>query len=190
MGSLFTPRRNGLGNTKPTGAAMKFLARRAALLTLLAVAFFSVRSPALAETLAIAVADFDYRDTSGEVIDQTAQHAELVHTFGSLIREELSTQGKYRVVALSCDKPECSITSLGTDGLVAAARRAGARLLAYGGIHKMSTLVQWGELEVVDLQQDELLLRRTFTFRGDTDLAYRQAARFVGETLAGLPTKP
>ena len=170
-----------------------FAHRCTALLIFLAAVTSPTRAPALVEhtTVAIAVADFDYRDTSGEVTDQTAQHDERVHTFTNLIREELSAQGKYRVVALDCQKPECSTTSLGADELVAAARHAGARLLVYGGIHKMSTLVQWGEIEVVDLQRDELLLRRTFTFRGDTDLAFRQAAGFVGETLDGVaPKKP
>jgi hypothetical protein len=28
----------------------------------------------------------------------------------------------------------------------------------------MSTLVQWGELQVVDLDREQLLLRRSFTF--------------------------
>lgn len=192
MQALSRIERNRLGNTPRARAATKDFAHRCtALLILLAAVISPARAPALEHTtMAIAVADFDYRDTSGEIADQTAQHAERVHSFANLIREELSAQGKYRVVALDCEKPECSITSLGADGLVAAARHAGTRLLVYGGIHKMSTLVQWGEIEVVDLQRDELLLRRTFTFRGDTDLAFRQAAGFVGETLEGVTPKP
>jgi hypothetical protein len=52
-------------------------------------------------------------------------------------------------------------------------RRAGARLLVYGGI---STLVQWGELQVVDLEREQLLLRRSFTFRGMRRFATRRAS--------------
>jgi hypothetical protein len=44
-------------------------------------------------------------------------------------------------------------------------------LAVCGGIRKMSPLVQWGEVQVLDLQRNELLLRRTVTFRGDTDTA-------------------
>jgi microcompartment protein CcmK/EutM len=47
----------------------------------------------------------------------------------------------------------------------------------------MSTLVQWGEVQLLDLASDKLLLRRTVTFRGDNDTAYRRAADFVGDTL-------
>jgi Protein of unknown function (DUF2380) len=76
--------------------------------------------------------------------------------------------------------------NLGADALIATARRAGARLLVYGGIHKMSTLVQWGELQVVDLEREQLLLRRSFTFRGDSDEAFRRAAGFILENLKDI----
>jgi hypothetical protein len=76
------------------------------------------------------------------------------------------------------------------DDFTAEARRAGARLVVYGGIRKMSTLVQWGEVQLVDLDRNELLLRRTVTFRGDTDEAFRRAAVFVGETLRDVMPKP
>ena len=62
---------------------------------------------------------------------------------------------------------------------IAAARKAGARLVVYGGIRKMSTLVQWGEIQLLDLEAEKLLMRRTVTFRGDNDAAYRHAANFV-----------
>ena len=55
--------------------------------------------------------------------------------------------------------------------------------MVYGGIRKMSTLVQWVEVQVLDLQRNKLLLRRTVTFRGDTDTAFRRAAAFVTEIL-------
>jgi len=148
-------------------------------------------APAVAgSATAIAVADFDYHDTSGEVANQATQHAERMQLFGRLLRDELAGQANLKVVRLDCGQPECSVSSLGADGLIAAARHAGVRLLVYGGIHKMSSLIQWGEVEVVDLQQDKLLLQRNFTFRGDTDLAYRQAAAFVGQSLRDITPKP
>jgi hypothetical protein len=73
-----------------------------------------------------------------------------------------------------------------SDALIAAARHAGARFLVYGCIHKMSTLVQWGELQVVDLDREQLLLRRSFTFRGDSDEAFRHAAVFIRESLTDI----
>ena len=76
------------------------------------------------------------------------------------------------------------------DDFVAAARRSGARLLVYGGIRKMSTLVQWGEIQLLDLEAEKLLMRRTVTFRGDNDAAYRHAANFVGDQLKETMPKP
>jgi hypothetical protein len=71
-----------------------------------------------------------------------------------------------------------------------AARRSGARFVVYGGIRKMSTLVQWGDVELVDLEADKLLLKRTVSFRGDNDEAYRRAASFVGDTVRDAMPKP
>jgi hypothetical protein len=62
--------------------------------------------------------------------------------------------------------------------------------VVYGGIHKMSTLVQWGEVQLLDLESNRLLLRRFVTFRGDTNTAFRRAAEFVGETLKDAMPKP
>lgn len=142
------------------------------------------------EPVAVAVADFDYTDTSGEIADQVEAHRARVAAFGQLLRDSLVADGNYRVVRLDCPVHPCTAASMPADDFVAEARRAGARLMVYGGIRKMSTLVQWGEVQLVDLERDQLLLRRTVTFRGDTDEAYRRAAGFVGETLKDVMPKP
>lgn len=143
-----------------------------------------------AEPVAVAVADFDYTDTSGEVADQAEAHRARVAAFGQLLRDNLAAGGGYRAVRLDCPDPPCTATSMPPGDFLAQARRTGARLVVYGGIRKMSTLVQWGEVQLVDLEKDQLLLRRTVTFRGDTDEAYRRAAGFVGETLKDVLPKP
>jgi hypothetical protein len=143
-----------------------------------------------AESATVAVADFDYSDTSGEIADQVEAHRGRVATFGQLLRDSLVADGNYRVVRLDCPGHACTAASMPPDDFVAEARRTGARLLVYGGIRKMSTLVQWGEVQLLDLDRNELLLRRTVTFRGDTDEAFRRAAVFVGETLKEVMPKP
>jgi hypothetical protein len=132
--------------------------------------------------LTVAVAEFDYVDTSGEPVDQTAAHRARVAEFAAQVRRKLTAQG-YEVRPMSCDDG-CTAATTSADRLAAAARRAGARLVVAGGIHKMSTLIQWGEVRLVDLDGNAVLLQRTFSFRGDTDTAFRRAAAFVGETLA------
>ena len=154
-----------------------------------ALSFQSAASPAAAP-IAVAVADFDYFDTSGEVTDQSAEHLARVASFANLLRDNLAAQGDYRVVTIECPDHPCTATSMSQDVFIAAARKAGARLVVYGGIRKMSTLVQWGVVELLDLQSDKLLMRRTVTFRGDNDEAYRRAALFVGDTLRDAMPKP
>jgi len=155
-----------------------------------ALLLFTVRLLADAPgAIPVVVADFDYHDTSGEVADQRAEHTARVQVFVGMLRERLAEQGKYKVLQLDCDKVTCSAGSIGADDLVSAAVKADARLLVYGGIHKMSTLIQWGSVQVVDVQRKELLLNRLFSFRGDTDEAFRRAANFIGQTLHDLTPK-
>lgn len=129
--------------------------------------------------IAAAIADFDNFDTSGEDADRTAAHAGRVNAFAGLLRSDLAAQNGFEIVELACPKAPCSAARMPSSDLLQAARQAGARLLIYGGIHKESTLVQWGKIDVVDLDNDKLVLNQTFSFRGDTDQAFRRAAAFI-----------
>jgi hypothetical protein len=141
-------------------------------------------APGLSATpLTIAVADFDYKDNSGEVRDQSAEHKARVAHFAELVRENLSAQGDTSVLPFDCPQHPCTPIKMGSDDFTAAARRTGARFIVYGGILKVSTLVQNGLVEVLDLQNEKLILMRTVSFRGDNDEAFSRAAAFVGETV-------
>ena len=167
--------------------------RAGAVLTMLcalaALSFPSGGSPAAAP-IAVAVADFDYFDSSGEVVDQRAEHRARVASFANLLRDHLAAQGDYRVVPIECPDHPCTATSMSQEVFIAAVRKAGARLVVYGGIRKMSTLIQWAEVHLLDLEAEKLLMRRTVTFRGDNDAAYRHAANFVGDQLKETMPKP
>jgi hypothetical protein len=141
------------------------------------------------DAIPVVVADFDYEDTSGEMEDKRAAHTARVKMFPDLVRERLAREDKYKVLRLDCAQATCSSHSIGAEDLVAAALKADARLLVYGRIHKMSTLIQWGSIQVVDVQQKQLLLNRLFSFRGETDEAFRRAAEFVGELLKDVTPK-
>jgi hypothetical protein len=136
-----------------------------------------------ADPVKLAIADFDYKDTSGETQDQAAAHAERLRNFTQLIDDQLSASGKYQVVALTCPKRPCSAGALDAQSLTDAARQSGARLLLFGGIHKMSTLVQFGKAQIADLQTDQVVYDRTITFRGDDDTAWKRAGAFLAEDL-------
>jgi hypothetical protein len=139
--------------------------------------------------LTVAVADFGYIDTSGEVRDQSAEHRARLAAFAELLRETLTAAG-YHAQPLECPDPPCTDRRMGADEFAATARRARARLVVYGGIRKMSTLVQWGRIQVLDLDSNQMLLERVITFRGDTDMAFSRAAAFVGDMVKDAMPKP
>ncbi len=56
-------------------------------------------------------------------------------------------------------------------------------MLVYGGIHKVSTLIQEAVVQMVDVEQDRLVVDRRISFRGDTDDAWRRAAAFAATSL-------
>jgi len=136
-----------------------------------------------ADPVKLAIADFDYKDTSGETQDQAVAHAERLKNFTKLVDDELSASGKYQVVALTCPKRPCSAGAMDAESLSDAARQSGARLLLYGGIHKMSTLVQFGKAQIADLETDQVVYDRTITFRGDDANAWKRAGEFLAEDL-------
>jgi hypothetical protein len=164
---------------------MKMLAR-----LLLAGWAVSLAAAAHAESpaaKAVAVLDFDYIDTSGEPSDQSAAHAVRLHRFMDALRSDLGKNGKFRIVALSCGSEPCSVQGTGAEGLFDQARKAGAKLLVFGGIHKSSSLVEWGKVQAVDVENNTSVLDKLITFRGDTDEAWDRAEKFVaGELLRNL----
>jgi Protein of unknown function (DUF2380) len=160
------------------------------LFAVLALWFSAGHVPAAEhDAIPVVVADFDYEDTSGETEDRRAAHTARVKIFPSLLRERLAREDKYKVLRLDCANATCSADSLGAEDLVAAALKVDAQFLIYGRIHKMSTLIQWGSIQVVDVRQKRLLLKRLFSLRGDTDEGFRRAAEFVGEMLKGITPK-
>ena len=70
-----------------------------------------------------------------------------------------------------------------------AARAAGARFVLLGGVHKMSTLVQWAKIQIADEERGRIVFDRLLTFRGDTDEAWQKAESFVArDVLNAAPT--
>jgi hypothetical protein len=102
-----------------------------------------------------------------------------VAKFVEFVRQNLSAQSEASVLPFECSQHPCMPFSMGSDEFVAAARRSGAQFVVYGGIHKHTSAR--GLVEVLDLQNEKLLLKRAVRFRGDNDEAYRRAAAFVGD---------
>ena len=144
-------------------------------------------SNAAPQPIGIAIAALDYTDTSGEVNDQRAAHQELLRAFTSALQNDLSASGKYRAVPITCGAEPCQSQADALE-LQKAAQAAGARLVVIGGVHKMSTLVQWAKIQIVDEDEGRIVFDRSLTFRGDTRLAWERAETFTArEILASSP---
>jgi Protein of unknown function (DUF2380) len=137
------------------------------------------------QPVALAVLDLDYVDTSGEPTDQTAAHQRRAAEFVSALQRDLAANGQYRVVPMSCGSGPCEPV-MNPAELQKAARAAGARFVLLGGVHKMSTLVQWAKIQVADEEQGRIVFDRLLTFRGDTDEAWQRAESFVARDVLNL----
>jgi len=137
--------------------------------------------------VALAVIDFDYIDTSGEERDQHREHEARLGALVGALRDDLAKNAPFRVVTPTCGHEPCKAASLEDGSLLVAAREAGANIVLIGGIHKMSTLVQWAEIVAIDASSGRVLDKKLFTFRGDTDEAWRRAERFIVDEITALP---
>lgn len=136
----------------------------------------------------VALAAFSYKDTSGEARDQTEEHRVKLAMFAKLLRENLESGGKFAIVEIQCSTPDCAVEDgVAPPALAESAVKAGARYLVVGGVQKLSTLVQWARLGVLDLKHRKAVLDRLYTFRGDTEDAWRHAALFAARHVNEIP---
>ena len=80
----------------------------------------------------LAVAEIHYVDTSGEVIDQSADHRRRLREFEAALRSDLAASGKMRTSALECPPNACSVGDIDDSQLLGKAQAAGATHLLIG----------------------------------------------------------
>jgi hypothetical protein len=138
----------------------------------------------------LAVVDFAYVDTSGEPTDQAAVHRQRLQAFRTALRQDLLADGRFHLVPVSCGAVPCTADGVAPADLLRAASDAGAKILVIGGIHKMSTLVQWAKVEAIDIDANRVVFDRLFTFRGDSDEAWDRAEVFVFREIRAALSAP
>jgi hypothetical protein len=106
------------------------------------------------------------------------------------LKDDLAQGDRFRPVTPICAPTPCSLAGSTVNDLLAAAREAGADILLIGGVHKMSTLVQWAKIEAIDPKTEGILFDRLFTFRGDTDDAWRRAEVFIVGEITAVSGQP
>ena len=150
---------------------------------LLAGAVFCVspvrQGRAQSEPPVLAVAEIQYIDTSGEVIDQSADHFRRLREFEASLRTDLAASGKVKDATLDCPPNACSVGDIDLSQLLDKAQAAGAAYLLISSFHKLSTLVQWAKFDIIDVKTRNVVFNRLVTFRGDNDEAWRHAESFI-----------
>jgi hypothetical protein len=131
------------------------------------------------EAPVLAVAEIQYSDTSGEVMDQSAEHFRRLREFEASLRSDLAASGKVRNAVLDCPPNACSVGDIDIDQLLGKAQAAGAGYLLVSSFHKVSTLVQWAKVDIIDVKTRNVVFNRLVTFRGDNDKAWRHAQSFI-----------
>jgi hypothetical protein len=158
-----------------------------AVLAVIAVAIFcsaAVRQGrAQGTTPVLAVAEIHYVDTSGEAIDQSADHRRRLRGFEAGLRNDLAASGKMANAMLECPVNACSVGDFNDAQLLAKAKEAGATHLLIGRFHKMSTLIQQAKFDIIDVKSRKMVFDRYITFRGDHDAAWRHAESFVARQI-------
>jgi hypothetical protein len=149
----------------------RLLAAVMLLLCVVAPASGSAASPT-----AMTIADFTFADTSGEARDQRGEHEARLQALAARLRHDLEASGKFRIVDVTCAPAPCAADVGGT---AERARRAGARFVLFGAVHKTSTLVLSIPIQVIDAGTGKVVFGRLHSFRGDSDEAWQRAGRFL-----------
>jgi hypothetical protein len=139
-------------------------------------------SAVTARRVHLAIVDFVYLDTSGELSDQAAAHRRRLQAFMAALRRDVAADERFLPVTLSCGPATCNNDTPVSD-LHRALSNAGANILLTGGIHKQSTLVQWAKVTAIAGDADRIVLEKLFTFRGDSDEAWGHAEAFISQNI-------
>nr|WP_163502111.1 DUF2380 domain-containing protein [Halomonas socia] len=129
---------------------------------------------------ALALAHFDFRDTSGEVHDQSAEHEARLTSLNETLHAGLAGNPEVALVDLTCEMERCTHRSPGLAALAGQAKAAGAQYLLIGEIHKVSTLIGRGDLAVLDLNDNNTFAcEQRLSYRGDSDEAWQRMAQYT-----------
>jgi hypothetical protein len=132
----------------------------------------------------LAVAAFGFVDTSGELRDQTTEHATRLEAVNHTLLEGLGdASSNVEALALDCGENVCTGNISALPQMVQEARTAGARYLLFGQVQKMSTLIGSMRFAMLDLEANSAVCDRFLTYRGDTDEAWRRASNMLVEEI-------
>ena len=133
-----------------------------------------------AQTHRVAVMPIKFLDTSHEPEDQRARHEARLSLMLSVLKDEVAVGEVVEIqpqeVSAACpdETPEC---------LLKLAAAQGSDHAIFVSVLKTSTLIMQIYVQVMDVRESRLVLRRDLSFRGDNDESWRRAARFLADVL-------
>jgi hypothetical protein len=142
-----------------------------------------------ADTPALLVLPLDMVDTSGETPSRASEHEARLAALTAYLSHELETRGLYVIVdpgpiGAEIAKVRATQSLDNCNGCERdLARLAHADRVLTGEVDKVSTLIGSLRLSIVDVATGQSVFRRALDFRGDTDDAWRHAARFFARDL-------
>lgn len=139
-------------------------------------------APAAAEVLALLPVKF--LDTSGEAVDQSAEHQARLEDFGATLAAELtSAETDTAIASIDAAAVAAACTPETPECLVELARDHGAQRALFVVVIKTSTLIMQGFATLVDTQAETVTAQRDISFRGDSDDSWHRAASFLARDL-------
>ncbi len=163
-------------------ASSSRLAPSAALAVLLALFLALGLGSAAAQPATLAILPVKLLDTSGEPVDQSAEHARRLTEMGRQLADELAR--RYRTALVPAERLRSRCPEETPSCLLDA---AGADLVLAGVVHKSSTLILQIFVRVADARTGRSRFARDLNFRGDGDEGWRRAATFLARQILEAP---
>ncbi len=154
---------------------------------LLTATVHALPAQAVGQRTPIIVLPFSFFDTSGELRDQSADHASRLSTMAGELSAKLEGTGLYQSVPANGEVTACDRGD--TACLLKTARQAGAALVLTGAVQKVSTMASDIWIGAFDAASGRRVFYRQLTFRGDTDEAWRHATSFLVHQIEADPPK-
>jgi Protein of unknown function (DUF2380) len=148
---------------------------------------------ASAEPPSLLVLNLELVDTSGEVMDQQADHERRLAAVRQILASELAARDVYDVIDPTEIQAEIDATRErqylhACNGCeVRLAREAGADRVLTGHVRKVSSLIMALWVDIRDAGNGRPVVRKVLDFRGDNDRAWQRAALYLVDQLEQLP---
>jgi hypothetical protein len=138
-----------------------------------------------ADPVTIGVAEIGFLDIAGAP-DKKQKKARLARAkkFAEALRKDLGADGKFKIVPLDCGADPCSIANQPPEGLIAAAKKAGARVLVYGSVQKSSPQIL---AQALDIDAAKLVFNQAISLSGDDSKSWQRAQHDLAEALLKAP---